>query len=78
MTKILVTLSDFDDRIVTIAKAHYGVKSKSAAIQEIIQTYAEEELELRPEFLEKLRKRSKERPIRFKNPEELRKIIEKR
>ena len=77
MTKILATLTDFDDRIVTIAKAHYGVKSKAAAIQAMIRDAADDFLAIKPEIMAKLRRLEGEPKLKFKTPEELRKYLAK-
>ncbi|HIH23619.1 TPA: DUF2683 family protein [Candidatus Woesearchaeota archaeon] len=78
MVQALITMSDFEDGVVTIVKGKYGLKNKSDAIRRIIQDYANEELEVRPEFLEKLRKRDTETGIPFRNLKELRKLTRSR
>lgn len=62
-------------------KAKFGLKNKSEAVAIIAQTYEESflEPELRPEYLEKLKKIEKEGyGETFHSIEELRKKIEKR
>ena len=62
-----------------VVKAKYGLKDKGQAIQIVVEKYIEEEdePELRPEFIEKLNKLEKQKGIKFKNINELKKIIER-
>jgi len=78
MVQAVIKLGQHEDRILTIVKGKYGLKNKSDAINYIIKQYEEELLEpqLRPEFVRKLRKIDKEKAIRFKTEDELRRIIE--
>jgi len=66
------------NQILNIVKARYNLKTKSEAIARIVIECGGDilEPELRPEYLEKLKKLEKERGISFKNIAELRKIIE--
>ncbi len=78
MVKAMITLGEKQDRILTIVKGKYGLKTKSEAINLVIDKFEEEILEppLRPEFVEKLNKIKKQKGLRFKNVDELRKSIE--
>ena len=78
MVKAMITLGEKQDRILTIVKGKYGLKTKSEAINLVIDKFEEEILEppLRPEFVEKLNKIKKQKGLRFKNVDELRKCIE--
>ena len=69
MTKALINLSEPGNRVLNIVKAKFGLKNKSEAIEHIIQVYEEENLEpeLRPEFIEKILRVSKEKPIRVES-----------
>ena len=69
MTKALINLSEPGNRVLNIVKAKFGLKNKSEAIEHIIQVYEEENLEpeLRPEFIEKILRVSKEKPIPVKS-----------
>ena len=70
----IVTLSDEANRIVNIVKAKYGLKDKSQALNKMIQEYEKEVLEpeLRPEYVEKIRKIEKEgKFVRLKSLDEL-------
>jgi len=78
MAQAIVHLDEYEDRIIAVAKGKYGMKNKSDTIRRIIRENAQAYLEVRPEFLRKLREREKEKGIPFNSPEELRRIIEKR
>ena len=75
MVQSIVNLGEREDRILTIVKGKYGLKNKSQAINFVIEKF--EEGFLGPEFVEKIRGIEKEKSIKFKSIEELRKIIEK-
>lgn len=60
---------DLDERVnivINIVKAKYGLRDKSEAINRIVLEYEEILLEpaLRPEFVAKMRKRSKEKTVK--------------
>ena len=78
MVQSIIDLGENEDRILNIVKAKYGLKNKSQAISMITKIYEDSflEPELRPEYLEKLKKIEKEKGFPFKNMAELRKIIE--
>lgn len=63
------------NRVINILKAHYGLKDKSQAINEMAKQYREIvlESELKPEYMRRLVKIQKEAIIRVGNPEDLRK-----
>jgi len=73
--KTLVELDEFEDRVLNIVKAKFGLKNKSEAVAIITRTYEEEflEPELRPEYIEKLKKIRKGKYISFNSIDELRK-----
>jgi len=78
MPQAIIRLGDHEDRILTIVKGKYGLRNKSEAINMVINQYEEQLLEpqLRPEYLTKLNKIKKQKGIRFKSIDELRKHIE--
>ena len=78
MVQSIIDLNEREDRILNIVKAKYGLKNKSQAIATLTQIYEESflEPELRPEYLHKLDRIKKEKGIKFKTINELRKIIE--
>ncbi len=69
MVQALVEINENANRILNIVKAKYGLKDKSEAIEMVIREYIEkeEEPELRPEFIEKMKKIQKEKSIRVKD-----------
>lgn len=78
MVQAIIDINEKTNRILNIVKAKYDLKDKSQAIERITKEYEEEVLEpqLRPEYIQKLKMIHKEKGIKFKNIEELRKIIE--
>jgi len=56
MVQAIITIDDRTNRILNIIKAKYGLKDKSAAINQMAAEYEEEilEPELKPEYIEKL------------------------
>ncbi|MDP2907802.1 MAG: DUF2683 family protein [Nanoarchaeota archaeon] len=78
MVQAVINLGEYEDRILMIIKGKFGFKNKSDAINFTIDKFGEEflEPELKPEYVEKLSKIKKEKGIRFKSIEELRKEIE--
>jgi len=78
MVQSIIDINEYEDRILNIVKAKYGLKNKSQAIALILKAYHDSflEPELRPEYLEKLSWIKKEEGIVFKSVDELRKHIE--
>lgn len=78
MTQLIINLNEYEKRILDIVKGKFGVKNKSDAVNIVIDKFGEEMLEpeLRPEFLEKLKKIDKEKGIKFKDINDLRRQIE--
>ena len=78
MVQAIVKIGEFEDRVLTILKGKFGFKNKSEAVNFVIDKYEEEflEPELKPEYIEKLKKIKKQKGIRFKSIEELREHIE--
>lgn len=66
MVKAMVDLDERANRVINIVKAKYGLKDKSEAINRMVLEYEEILLEpaLRPEFVAKMRKRSKEKTVK--------------
>lgn len=62
-------MTDEGSRVVNVVKGLHGFRNKSQAIEYILQVYEEElfEPELRPEFLEKMRTRQKEKTVKVKD-----------
>lgn len=78
MVQAIITIDDHTNRILNIVKAKFGLKDKSEAIDLMAEQYEQEILEpgLRPEYVEKLQKIKKQKGIRFKSVNDLRKSIE--
>ncbi len=76
MVQAVITLSEFENRVVNVVKAKFGLKNKSEAISKIIEDNFDEYFELRPEYVEKLKRIDEESPRKsFTNTEELRKYL---
>ena len=69
MVQALVELDENTNRVLNIVKAKYGLKDKGEAIQIVVERYIEEENEpeLRPEFIEKIKQIEKQKSIRVKD-----------
>ena len=80
MVQAIIELGEYEDRIFTVLRGKFGMKNKSEAVNFVINKYSEELLEpnLRPEYIEKLNKIEKQKGIKFKDINELRKIIEEK
>ncbi len=78
MVQAIIDIEDKTNRVLNIVKAKFGLKDKSEAINMIAEQYEQELLEpqLRPEYAAKLQRIKKEKGIRFKSVEALRKHIE--
>ena len=78
MVQAIVNIGEYEDRVLNIIKGKFGFKNKSEAVNFVIDKYEQELLEpqLRPEYVAKLQRIKKEKGIRFKSVEELRKHIE--
>ena len=79
MVQGIINIGEKEDRILNVVKAQHGLKNKSQAIALILNIYGENflEPEVRPEYLERLRRIKKQKGIRFSSVEELRRHIEK-
>jgi len=66
MVNALVKLDENTNRVLNIVKAKYGLKDKGEAIKVVVKGYVEMENEpdLRPEFIEKMKRIEKEKSIR--------------
>ncbi len=79
MVQAVITLNEHEDRVLNIVKGKYGLKNKSEAVTIIIDKFEEEflEPELRPEYIEKLKRIEKEGyGETFSSIEELKRKIE--
>ncbi|MBI2663667.1 DUF2683 family protein [Candidatus Woesearchaeota archaeon] len=81
MVQALVEIDENTNRTLNVVKAKYGLKDKGKAIQFVVSKYIEdqEDLELRPEYIKKLKRIEKEGYSEtFRSINELRKKIESR
>ena len=69
MVQALVEIDENTNRVLNVVKAKYGLKDKGEAIQVVVERYIEEEDEpdLKPEFIEKIKQIEKQRSIRVKD-----------
>ena len=69
MVQALVELDENTNRVLSVVKAKYGLKDKAEAIQFVVEKYIEEENEpeLKPEFIQKMKQIEKQKSIRVKD-----------
>ncbi len=69
MVKAIVDISRRANRVINIIKAKYELKDKSQAINKMAEEFEEFilEPELRPEYIQKLRRIEKEKTIKIKD-----------
>ncbi len=69
MVQAIVRLSPRVNKVINIVKAQHGLKDKSQAINRLVKDYEELVLgpELRPEYIEKLKRIEKEETIEIGN-----------
>ncbi len=78
MVQAIININEHANQVLSIVKAKFGLRDKSEAIEIMAQQYEEEVLEpeLRPEYIERLKRITREPGIKFKSIVELRKHIE--
>ncbi len=66
MVKAIININDRANRVLNIVKAKHGLRTKSDAINKVVNEYGRSllEPELRPEFIEKIKKRQKEKTVK--------------
>ena len=69
MVKAIVNINERANRVLNIVKAKHGLKTKSDAINKVVSEYGKSllEPELRPEFIEKIKARQKEKTVKIDN-----------
>ena len=69
MVKAIVNINERANRVLNIVKAKHGLKTKSEAINKVVSEYGKSllEPELRPEFIEKIKERQKEKTVKISN-----------
>ena len=79
MVQALLNLNDNVNRVLNVIKAKYDLKDKSEAVEFVVQEFIEKENEpeLKPEFIEKIKSIEKKgRFSRYKSLSQLRKELE--
>jgi len=76
--KALLDIPNEINQTLNIVKAQHNLKNKVEAITLVVTTYMNDHMEpeLRPDFVERMKKKEKEKGIPFRSIAELRKIIE--
>ena len=69
MVQALVQIDNNTNRVLNVVKAKYDLKDKGEAIQLVVNKYieVEDEPELKPEFIEKMKKIQKQKSIKVKD-----------
>jgi uncharacterized coiled-coil DUF342 family protein len=72
MVKAIIEIDKHTNQVLNIVKAQYGLKDKSEAIEKVVNIFEEEvmEPELRPDYIEKIKKIRKEKSIKVKSFED--------
>ena len=75
MVQALVEINENTNRVLNMVKATYDLKDKGEAIEFVVSEYIEfkDEPELRPEFIEKMKKIEKQKSIHIGTIENFRK-----
>lgn len=78
MVQAMIRIGERTNRILNIVKAKYGLKDKSQAIEFVVSDYESEflEPELRPEYVQKMKKIERGKFHRYKSVNALRNEIE--
>ncbi len=78
MVKLYLEIGEKQERIVDLIKKQQGIEDNSEAINYIISKYKEDciDLEVNPDYIDKLLKIDQEKGIKFKTIDELRQLIE--
>lgn len=79
MPTAIVRLNEEANRVINIIKAKYGLRDKSEAINKMAEEYERGllEPELRPEYIEKLKKIEKEKTVKVKDIDEYFEMLHK-
>ena len=73
----MINISEQVNQVLNIVKAKHNFRDKSMAIEFVVKEYEEEVLEpeLRPEYIEKMKKIAKEKAIKYGSIDEFREAI---
>ena len=77
MVQAFINIDDHTNRVLNIVKAKHGLTNKSSAIELMAMQYEEEilEPELRPEYVDKVKKIMKQEPVDVGSVEDLKKRL---
>ena len=69
MVQALVKIDENTNRVLNVIKAKYGLRDKGNAIEFVVKEYIEneDEPELKPEFIEKIRQTEHQKSIHVKD-----------
>ncbi len=69
MVQAMIQISNEANQILNIVKAKHNLKDKSQAIDKVVLEYGQDflEPELRPEFIDKMKRRQKEPTVKIKD-----------
>ena len=69
MVNALIKLDENVNRVLNLVKAKYNLKDKSEAVKFVVNKYVDDEgePELRPEFIEKIKKIQKQKSIKVED-----------
>ena len=78
MVQAIIDVNERTNWLLNLIKAKYGLKTKSASIDKMAREYEQELLEpsLRQEYVRKLKRIEKEKPIHIGGPKELKAYME--
>ncbi len=78
MVQAFVTINEHTNRVLNIIKAQYGLRNKSEAIEVMAVKYEEDilEPELKPSYVEKIKRIEKQKNIKVGSLDDLRKRYE--
>ena len=78
MVQAFVTINEHTNKVLNIIKAQYGLRNKSEAIEVMAVRYEEDilEPELKPSYVEKIKRIEKQKNIKIGSPDDLRKRYE--
>ncbi|OIO64975.1 antitoxin [Candidatus Woesearchaeota archaeon CG1_02_57_44] len=78
MVQAMINITDRSNRVLNVIKAKYGLKDKSEAIEMVVSRYQTEflEPELRPEYIEKMKKIEKGKFHAYESVKALREELE--
>ena len=78
MVQAFINIDNHTNRVLNIVKAKYGLTNKSSAIELMALQYEDEilEPELRPEYVDKVKKIMKQKPVDVGSVEDLKKRLD--